>query len=132
MIGPGKYERFQRYAGSAECRGAVHHWRESLRLDPRHDYAARTHVMLGEYAAAKLGDARAAAADYRAALAIDPSYGDALLDLAGLHRKGAPDEAQIVSRAEALAALDRVLAEPRADARQRAIAQALRKDLGAE
>lgn len=82
-------------------KGALFHWNESLRKDPRHWLAPETHVQIGEYHAAVRNDAVEAARHYRAALALQPDYVEALLDLAALHRNALPDEGQAVSKAEA-------------------------------
>ena len=90
------------YAGE-NSKGAVFHWQESLRLGPDLPHAASAHLELGEYAAARLGDAAAAASHYRASLQLDPNRVDALLDLAALYPSG------VVAEAEARELLEKAL-----------------------
>ncbi len=110
---------------SDDQRGAVHHWKRSLEVDPEHLFALEAHLELGEYAAARLGDALEAAKHYRAAASLDPSGRnphciDALIDLLGLYRPDAKGPPSVVTRDEARAVLKRAAAG-RTDARQRAI-----------
>jgi hypothetical protein len=92
-------------------RGAVHHWSESLRVEPDHLFAGRAHLELGEYAQSKLRDAATAARHYRSAIAFDPETRSAdtvraLIDLAGLFAPSAPN-AGVVGAEEAVAAVAR-------------------------
>lgn len=111
QVGQLYFERGQLEYQSADLKGAVFHLTESLRIDPKHEWAGSAHVTLGECAAGKRGDplqkhvdAFTAADHYRAAIPLlgaDPT--DALLNLAALHRTQAVDEQ------EARIAIDAVL-----------------------
>lgn len=110
---------FYREAGQLEYQskaqpGALHYFRESLRVDPESPYGAEAHLFLGEHAAAALGDARAAAGHYRAAIVRKPDLVAALLDLAALEPSGE------VSTEEARALLEHALAVTREPAEREA------------
>jgi hypothetical protein len=108
---------------SDSARGAVWHWRESLRLEPRHGDAVAAHRRLADYALRRLAEPIAAVTELRAALALDPGSPEAALELAALHEAAARDP--LVTAREALDLLAGTLRNPRATAEQRALAAAL-------
>jgi hypothetical protein len=101
-------------------KGAVYHWRESIRLGPDLWMAARAHLGLGEYAARELGDAEMAASHYRESLKKQPEQIDVLLYLAALVPSG------IVTKEEATELLDQVM-RLNPDERQREAVADLRR-----
>lgn len=136
QVGRLYFERGQIEYQSIDLKGAVFHLNESLRIDPRHEWAGSAHVTLGECAAGKRGDplqkhvdAFTAAQHYRAAIPLlgaDPT--DALLNLAALHRSEAvgTDEARI-----AIAAVLRIARDETSVANARAIEAELDADANA-
>lgn len=103
--------RFE-YVSDAE-RGAVHHWTESLRVEPDHLFAARSHLELGHYALTRLNDAATAAHHYRATIELDPQVRtpegiDARLALASLGTREAGMRESGVSEANAIFCLREV------------------------
>ena len=99
---------FYRQAGLFEYesdrrKGALYCYKESLRVEPDHPRGAEAHLWIGEYAAARQGDAPTAAAHYREALRRAPGMFEAMLDLAALQPQG------VLSRDEARELLVRAL-----------------------
>lgn len=104
-------DRFE-YVSDAE-RGAVHHWTESLRVEPDHLFAARSHLELGHYALTRLNDAATAVRHYRATIGLDPAIRtqdgiDARLALAALGTREAGARGSGVSEADAVFCLREV------------------------
>lgn len=112
------------YVSDAE-KGAVHHWMESLRVEPDHLFAARAHLELGHYSLARLDDPTSALTHYRAVVELDPELRmqegiDARLAIAAL-ATGDRSRGTLVSEAEAVAWL-RTLANVELAPDSRAIA----------
>lgn len=108
---------------SEERKGALHFYRRSIEVEPRHLYAAYAHLKLGDYAASQLHDAAAAEHHYRAMLEVDPSSIDGRIRIAMLLPSG------LVRPEEALEMIDAALRLLRPSDPRREVAQDLRAQI---